>query len=154
MTVTHGAFSVERTCKAQVKTCWNAWTNPEMKKRWFAADMEGWETLEFGSDVRTDGREFGQWRDSTGTVHGNETKFLDIVEHERIAFAYTMAMNSIVHSASLAIVTFQPTDEATKIIYTEQGAYFSGSDGTESRIGGVGWLYDKFKQQVENEASP
>ncbi|MEN0000481.1 MAG: SRPBCC domain-containing protein [Pseudomonadota bacterium] len=145
----HSTFTVERICNASLATCWKAWTDPELKARWFVADIDGWETLESIIDVRMGGRERTAARDDKGVVHANETTFLNIVPASRIAFAYTMSMDDRLDSASLAVVTFEEDGATTKLTYTEQGAYFVGIDGTIDRTGGIGWLYDKFKQQVE-----
>lgn len=142
----HESFTLERTyaaCRAHV---FALWSDPDLKRRWFVDnDGPGWETLEYGLDFRVGGREHGRWRMAAGDLtmageHANETVFLEIVEGERIIFAYTMAMDGRIHSASLATVTFEEAGGGTKLTFTEQLTALEGSDGAERRSNGWGWL--------------
>jgi Activator of Hsp90 ATPase homolog 1-like protein len=74
---------------------------------------------------------------STGPGNGpetrNETVYLDIVPDRRIMMAYTMAFDGKNISASLGTVEFEAIGAGTRLIYTEQGAFFDGADGPSSR---------------------
>jgi uncharacterized protein YndB with AHSA1/START domain len=67
---------------------------------------------------------------STGPGNGpetrNETVYLDIVPDRRIVMAYTMAFDGKNISASLGTVEFEAIGAGTRLIYTEQGAFFDG----------------------------
>lgn len=81
-------------------------------------------------------------------AHTNETTYLDIVDNERIVYAYTMAMDGVVHSASLATIQFLADDAGTQLTYCEQGAAFQGSDGIEGREKGWAWLLDHLEKAL------
>ena len=53
--------------------------------------------------------------------------------------AYTMAVDGTNISASLGTVEFEGIGAGTRLIYTEQGAFFDGGDGPSSRKQGVEW---------------
>ena len=69
---------------------------------------------------------------------GNDTVYLDIVPNERIVFVYTMLIGDRRHSVSLATVELSPSgDDGTRLLFTEQAAFFEPSDGPQLR--GAGW---------------
>lgn len=149
--ISHESFTIERTCNVSLKTCWAAWSNPELKAKWFAeGDGDDFIKLDYGLDFRVGGREHGEWkRISTGVVHANETTIMDIVERERIIVAYTMIAGDMRHSASLATITFAETGGQTTIKYVEQAAFFGGVDDAGMRASGVNWQFDRLKTQLE-----
>lgn len=63
--------------------------------------------------------------------------YLDIVPDRRIAFAYTMVVGDHRMSASLTTVELSATgDGGTRLLLTEQAAFFERSDGPKSREAG------------------
>ena len=56
----------------------------------------------------------------------------------RIVLAYTMAVGGRRISASLATVEIVAEGDGTRLTFTEQGAFFEGSDGAALRE--KGWL--------------
>ena len=71
-------------------------------------------------DFRVGGREAGIFSLAEGPgagEHANHTTYLDIADGERIVFAYTMALNGRIHSASLVTVTFEDLGGATRLTY-------------------------------------
>ncbi len=111
MTVTHESFTLVRTIRARKERVFSAWAKPELKRRWFVdSDGPGWNCREYTLDFRVGGRETGSFVLDEGPgagEHTNVTHYLDIVENERIVYAYTMALDGRVHSASLATVTLE-----------------------------------------------
>ncbi|MFQ6547452.1 SRPBCC family protein [Aestuariibius sp. 2305UL40-4] len=157
MAVEHQSFTIERSIRACPGHVFAAWTDPALKRRWFV-DHEGpgWETLDYALDFRVGGREHGRWKMAATDVtmageHANETVYLDIVDGERIVYAYTMAMDGRVHSASLMSVEFEESGGGTLLRLTEQGAFFDGSDGIERRKGGWEWLLGALASALAEE---
>ncbi len=143
--VVHSTFRIERSYPASPSRVFSAFANPAAKRRWFA-EGEGSEVQEFTVDFRVGGREVGRFRfkgspalagaPPAGTEFRNDTVYQDIVPDHRIVFAYTMAIGERRISASLATVELAPEGDGTRIAFTEQGAFFEGSDGPDIRKGG------------------
>ena len=141
MSVDHGDFTIRRIIPAQPATVFRAFAEEELKRKWFVdSDGPAWTQKAYSLDFRDGGREAGTFELADGPgagLHENATTYIDIVEDERIVYAYTMAWNGRVHSASLTTVTFAPCEAGCKLTVTEQGAYFAPSDGPDMRRGGV-----------------
>jgi len=140
MSAAHRSFTLTRdlaACPAEVFACW---AEAEKKRAWFVdSDGPGWETRAYALDFRVGGTETGSFELKEGPgagVHENATTFLVIEPERRIDFAYTMAMNGRVHSASLATVTFEETGDGTRLVFTETMAEIGESDGVNGRRGG------------------
>jgi uncharacterized protein YndB with AHSA1/START domain len=140
MSTRHETFTLTRDLAARPAQVLACWADAETKRAWFVdSDGPGWETQVHALDFRVGGSETGRFELKTGPgagVHENATTFLAIVPDRRIDFAYTMAMNGRVHSASLATVTFEATGGGTRLTYTETLAEIGESDGVTGRSAG------------------
>ncbi|MCA8878872.1 MAG: SRPBCC family protein [Rhodobacteraceae bacterium] len=138
--ITHDSFTIERRLAACPAHVWAAWSDPDLKRRWFVdSDGPDWQTAEYSVDFRVGGGETGRFVLSSGPgagEHANVTHYLDIVPRTRIVFAYTMALDGRIHSASLATVRLEESGGGTILTFTEQGAYFAPSDGATGRRAG------------------
>jgi len=141
-TVVHDTIVIERTYDHSPGRVFAAWRDPATKRQWFA-EGEGWRIEEYGLDFRVGGREHGRFRLGNGPETRNETVYLDIVPDRRIVMAYTMAFDAKNISASLGTVEFEATGAGTRLIYTEQGAFFDGGDGPSSRKQGWNELLER-----------
>ncbi|MBO6676358.1 MAG: SRPBCC family protein [Rhizobiales bacterium] len=149
MAIAHASFSIKRTFKHPPAKVFEAFAEQDKKHHWFvASDGPEWTTKRYGLDFTVGGREHGEWVGPDRIAHTNETTYLDIVDNERIVYAYTMAMDGVVHSASLATIQFLADDAGTQLTYCEQGAYFQGSDGIEGREKGWAWLLDHLEKAL------
>jgi uncharacterized protein YndB with AHSA1/START domain len=141
-TVVHDTIVTERTYDSPPDRVFAAWRDPATKREWFAGG-EGWRVEEYELDFRVGGREHGRFRRGNSPETRNETIYLDIVPDRRIVMAYTMAFNGKNISASLGTVDFVPIGAGTRLIYTEQGAFFDGADGPSSRKQGWNGLLER-----------
>ena len=155
-TVSHATYEIERSYPVPPRRVFAAFADPVKKRRWFREE-DASETLEFEMDFRVGGRERSTFRVKGGPVDGvictNDTTYQDIVPDSRIVLAYTMALGEKRFSSSLA--TFQllaataaanaaeSTAQGTKLIFTEQAAFFEGADGPEMRKEGWRRLLDR-----------
>jgi uncharacterized protein YndB with AHSA1/START domain len=141
-TVVHDTIVTERTYGHPPDRVFAAWRDPAIKREWFV-EGEGWRVEEYGLDFRVGGREHGRFRFGKGPETRNETVYLDIVPDRRIVMAYTMAVDGRNISASLGTVEFEAMGAGTRLIYTEQGAFFDGADGPSSRKQGWNELLER-----------
>ena len=156
MTPAHDRFTLERTLHACRAHVFAAWSDPDLKRRWFVdSDGPHWTEEDYSLDFRVGGTEFGRFVAEDGPargVHENRTTFLDIIPDERIVFAYTMALEGRVHSASLATVTLTDEGGGTRLTFTEQIAVLGPSDGAEGRCGGWTHLLSALESSLREGA--
>ncbi len=114
--VIHSSFVIERTYPAPPARVFAAFADTSIKKRWFLEGGLGSSVESYAADFRVGGTEASRFRFAgnvpgappAGTVMGNETVYLDIVENERVVFAYAMLVGERRMSASLATVVLSP----------------------------------------------
>jgi uncharacterized protein YndB with AHSA1/START domain len=129
----HATFTIVRRFEFPLDEVFAAWSRADAKRRWFA-DGEGFETGSYSLDFRVSGKETGRFRSSAHpALFSNETVYLDIVDNARIVFAYTMAADGRIFSASLATVELAAEEKGTRVSFTEQGAFFENADGPKMR---------------------
>ena len=145
--VTHASFSIERTYPTSVQRVFTAFSDSAIRRRWFA-EGEGWEVLEFTVDFRAGGRELSRFNFQGGAEIRNDTVYLDIVPEKRLVFAYSMSMHGKPFSASLTTIQFEAAPRATRLIYTEQAAFFEQADGAQRREEGCAELLDKLGEEL------
>jgi uncharacterized protein YndB with AHSA1/START domain len=135
MSITHGSFTVVRTYDADPERVFQAWADPAAKAVWFGAD--GSHELDF----RIGGRELNRG-EFEGAVYRYEAVYHDIVEAERIVYAYDMYKDDARISVSLGSVQLEPARGGTKLTYTESTAFFDDADTPEQRQAGTEQIFD------------
>lgn len=151
--VVHSTFVIERSYPASVRHVFAAFADPVKKRRWFA-EGEGFELDTFEMDFQVGGMERARFRFKSGTpiepgtACANDTYYLDIVPNHRIVVAYNMAVAGKRISASLATTEIFPAGQASKLIYTEQCAFFAGADGPAAREDGWRALLDRLAGEL------
>ncbi len=151
-TVTHSTFTIERNYPVPPERVFAAFADPANKRRWYAEgnnrQPEVYE-LDFrvGGTERTQSR-MGPNTPFPGVALTNHTIYQDIVLNSRIVFAYTMSLGDKRFSASLATVEFLPSDSGTRLVFTDQGAFFEGADGPKMREEGWNHLLDSLAAEV------
>lgn len=132
-TLAHGTFTLERRYEASPERVFRAWADPVAFRRWFV-EAPGATIYEWRHDFRVGGAGGGRYRfgGPENDAGFNDTVFLDIVENRRIILSYVMGRELADErrrdSASLATIELVAEGAVTRLIYTEQGAYF-GDDG-------------------------
>jgi uncharacterized protein YndB with AHSA1/START domain len=150
VSVAHSTFSVERTYPSPPARVFAAFSNQATKRRWFA-EGEGWEIDEFTLDFRVGGLETSRFRFQGGSPMGNDTIYLDIVPERRIVFAYTMTAGDQRISVSLATIEITLSGKSTRLVYTEQGAFFEGAGEAEGRERGCRELLEKLGEELREQ---
>jgi uncharacterized protein YndB with AHSA1/START domain len=149
--VTHATFEIERSFPVAPQRVFAAFADPAKKLRWFREEDNSI-TEKFEMDFRVGGRERSVFRVKSGPVEGviftNDTVYQDIIPDSRIVLAYTMTMGDKRISASLATFEMLPEAAGTKLIFTEQGAFFEGADGPDMRKEGWRLLLESLAGEV------
>jgi len=138
MTVKHASFTLERTYPVSPEKVWAAWSDPAKKAKWFSGNESSTHDLDFS----VGGKENAAGTYDT-TVHRYEAVYQDIVPSERIVTTYQMYQNDTRTSVSVATVEFEAAGEGTRLVYTEQGAFFDEMDRLEWREQGTNDLLDQ-----------
>lgn len=158
MATVHDSFTLTRDIAAPPARVFAAWSDPAKKRAWFVdSDGPEWSERDYTLDFRTGGRETGRFiLGGTGPgagTHENATTFLQIEPDSRIVFAYTMALNGRIHTASLATVEIFPDGPGSRLVYTEQMAVLGPSDGAAGRANGWNALLDCLVKSLAKETA-
>ncbi len=148
--VGHGHFTIERHYDAAPARVFRAWSDPATKAKWFIGP-EGWNQVARELDFRVGGDELLQGRLPSGMETLFEARYYEIIENERIAYTYDMHVAGRHHSLSLATVELIPQGSGTTFIFTEQVAFFDGTNaeqGTASRKHGTNSHFDRIAQYL------
>jgi uncharacterized protein YndB with AHSA1/START domain len=155
-TVVHSTFCIERTYPASPAEVFRALTDPVAKAKWFTGG-ERFTLLERSMDVRPGGRERlqGRWAPGShraasdagegppsGVVSTFDAVYLDVIPEQRLVYAYEMHLDQRKISASLATMELKRAGAGTRLIVTEQGAFFDGYDDAGSRERGTSQLLE------------
>ncbi len=152
--VVHSTFVIERTYPAEPARVFAAWASREAKSQWFGSPDDN--NSQYELDFRVGGRE--SWRGGQGGPTGKSTFrfdsiYQDIVENERIVYAYDMHMDDQRISVSLATIELEAVAEGTRLTMTEQGAFLDGLDESDRREGGTGTLLDQLGKVLSRETA-
>ncbi len=149
--VTHATFVIERTYPASPARVFQAFANPELKRRWFGADETP--NVHHELDFRIGGQEISRGGPPDGPVYTYLAVYQDIVSEQRIVTTYAMDMGQTRISASVATVELTPdlTPEGsgTRLVFTEQGAFLDGYDTPEQREHGTRILLDNLGRLLQ-----
>ena len=140
--VVHATFHLERSYDASPARVWTALTNVGAKAQWLGVPSEGVEILERSLDVRPGGREMLKGRWGEGVVSAFDAIYYDVIENERLVYCYEMHLDDRRISVSVATIQLKADAKLTRLLLTEQGAYFDGYDDAASRERGTRELLD------------
>lgn len=147
--VTHSTFVIERIYPATPERAFAAFSNPAKKKRWFGEGEEA-KLESFEMDFRVGGSDRIRFRSHDGLLFTNDTVYRDIVPDQRIVFAYNMSVGDKRISSSLSTIEFLTVQNGTKLMFTEQAAFFDGADGPQIREAGWNALFDRLAREFAN----
>lgn len=131
----HTDFVIEREFAAPPEAVFQAWADPQAKRRW--SDCHAEHTTEYRLDFRPLGRETHQVVYPDGRVQRIDKVFFDIVAGQRIVFAYDIRLDERRLSVSLVTVEFFASRRGTRMTYTEQLAYLDGHEDRAQRLRGT-----------------
>ncbi|HYF28611.1 MAG TPA: SRPBCC family protein [Baekduia sp.] len=150
MTVTHADFTIERRYPYAPAQVFRAFADPELRAAWFA-NAGGRANARWELDFRVGGTERSSGGAPGGRFNEFRARFHDIVEDERIVFAYDLLHDQRLVSVSLTTVELVAEDGATLLRFTEQGAFFDEPDAPAAREHGTGILLDRLGRALAGE---
>jgi uncharacterized protein YndB with AHSA1/START domain len=139
--VIHASFTLERTYPVPPSQVFAAFADEATKRRWFSGP-EGWYQGERSFDFRPGGLEVDLGGPSEDEVHGFHCRYYDIIQDERIVYAYDMDTNGVHASLSVTTIELEAVEGGTKLTMTEQGAFLDGIHDPAGREEGTASLLD------------
>lgn len=143
---THTDFVIERDFGAPPEAVFQAWADPEAKRRW--SDCHAEHTTDYHLDFRPFGHETHRVAYPDGSVQQIEKVFFDIEPARRIVFAYDIQLDARRLSVSLVTVEFFAHNRGTRMIYREQLAYLDGHEDRAERLRGTEESLDRLKLEI------
>jgi uncharacterized protein YndB with AHSA1/START domain len=144
MSIRQHDFTIERQFRQTPAQAFRAFADPALKRRWFGPP-ESWSDADWELDFRVGGGELSVGRDPSGSLHEFRSRFHDIVDGERIVFAYDLLLDDRLISVSLTTVETRPDGDGTRLIFTEHGAFFDDLEDPAEREHGTGLLIDRLE---------
>jgi uncharacterized protein YndB with AHSA1/START domain len=147
----HATFTLRRTYPHSPARVFAAFADEQAKAKWFAGP-DGYQMLERTFDFRVGGQEVAVGRHGPshgGMVSAFHAVYHDIVQDQRIVYAYRMALDGVPISVSLAVIEIQPDGAGAKLTVTESGVFLDGYDDNGSREAGTGWLMDQLGKSLD-----
>jgi uncharacterized protein YndB with AHSA1/START domain len=115
------SLRIERTYDASPQDVFNAWTNPEVLRRWWAVDPEG-STPTAEVDLRVGGRYRLSMEDPSGTKHTVGGEYREVSPPERLVYSWCWEQdNGQPGHVSTVTVEFQANGERTNLILEHTG---------------------------------
>jgi uncharacterized protein YndB with AHSA1/START domain len=139
-------FVVTRTFDAPARIVFEAWTKPELFKRWWAPKSIGMSLLSCEMDVRTGGKyrlEFGQDPSKARAFFG---RYIEVTPHSRLVWT-----NDESEGGAVTTVTLEEAGGKTLLTFHE--LYPSAEALEESVIGIEAGMSEQFEQLDELLAS-
>jgi uncharacterized protein YndB with AHSA1/START domain len=138
--VVHDTFTLERTYAAPSARVFAFLSEPDRKRRWYAAAEER-DVAAFEMDFRAGGVErlavrLGADTPFPGTLVENASRYEDIVPCRRVVLSGSMTLGERRISSHLVTLELIENADGTTLRLTHQAAFYEGADGPEMRKGG------------------
>jgi uncharacterized protein YndB with AHSA1/START domain len=133
---------VSRTFNGPARIVFEAWTRPELLKRWWAPKSTGLTLLSCETDVRVGGRyrlEFGHEGSKAMTFFG---RYIEVTPHSRLVWT-----NEESHDGAVTTVTFEDKGGKTLLVLHE---LYRSKEALDHAIAGMeGGMPESFEQLDE-----
>ncbi|AYG02863.1 SRPBCC domain-containing protein [Gryllotalpicola protaetiae] len=137
MPTTFGSFAIERTVPASPARVFACFADDTEKRAWFTGPDGFVEKAPRTFDFRVGGDEFNSVGTPDGPAHVFRAHYYDIVENERIVYAYEMYDGETRSSVSVATIEIAPVGDETKLTITESGVFFGDPAEADGRRHGT-----------------
>jgi uncharacterized protein YndB with AHSA1/START domain len=149
--VVHDTFAIDRTYPATPERVFAAWASIEAKRQWFGDDAEVESIDEHTLDFRVGGGEHLTAK-AGGSEYHFDSVYYDIVDNERMVWAYEMYVDGRRMSVSVGTVELTAVPGGTRLVMTEQGTYLDGLDTSEDRATGTREFLGSLARYLERTA--
>jgi uncharacterized protein YndB with AHSA1/START domain len=140
-------FVIERTYAAAPQRVFDAWADPAAKAQWFGPREQPKDA--HSMEFRVGGREHLTVQVPDGPTFHFDAVYQDIVQGQRIIYAYDMHNGDTRISVSLAVLELEAHGEGTRLTLTEHGVYLDGHDTAAQREDGTIGLMDALGEYVD-----
>lgn len=147
----HASFVITREFAAPPSLVFSAWTSNTHKEHWFTGP-QGWKEMRRELDFRVGGSERLVGRHQSGRVTDFDAYYSDILTDKRLVYTYTMRLDEVPISVSLATVEFAPCAKGTRMTFTEQAVFIDAYDdpGAKDRKTGTAIHLDRIAAYLES----
>ncbi len=137
---------IERTFEAPREEVFDAWTNPEVLRRWWAAGPD-WDT----PSAEVDLREGGRYRLSMRNPESNEThavggEYREVRRPERLVYTWAWEGESPEPSETVVTVEFTGREGATDVVLLHEG--FSSAESRAAHEHGWNAVLENLQGRV------
>ncbi|MCR4265797.1 SRPBCC domain-containing protein [Nitratireductor sp. ZSWI3] len=127
MSIVEGSVDLTKEFDQPVADVFLAWSREDAQRAW-GDPGEGWEMTfdQFRFTIgETDVCRFGP---KGGPQYVNENRYLQIEPEQRIVYATSLKSADRLTFAGTVVITFEATNDGTRMRLIEQGLYFDGLD--------------------------
>lgn len=149
-TVKHDTITIERNFAASCLRVFAAWADPKVHGRWYVPG-DDWELANYENDFRVGGRQMSRFGPKGDPKYFSDGSYLDIVPEARIVSVGTMHDGITRISATLCTVELFAEGAGTRLILTDQSAFFDGRETPSDRQSGWGKMLDRLEAQMKRE---
>lgn len=145
--VIHKSFVIDRIYPTTPERVFQAFSDPKKKRRWFA-EGEGFTVDSYSLDFQVGGFERCLFRFGDGPPMTNDTVYLDIVDSQRVVYAYSMTFGGAPVSSSLGCIELSRVSDGALLRLTEHTAFVDGNDGSAARREGTLELLESLAKEL------
>jgi uncharacterized protein YndB with AHSA1/START domain len=137
-----GTVRIERTFDAPAEDVFDAWTSPEVMRRWYHAGPD-WETPEVEVDLRVGGRVSVVMRKTDGTEVELSGEYIEIDRPRRLAMTCTFSDDPS-NTEQLIELSFSEADGSTTVVLVN--SRIPNDERREAQDYGWGLCLDNLEQ--------
>lgn len=146
--ITHASFTVDRLYPHPPSRVYRAHADQDAVRRW-RVEGEGFHVDSHTFDFREGGREFSGFRFGDGPPMTFEAQYHVIVPDRRIVSTYWMTVAGQPLSVSLLTIELLAEGAGTRLVLTEQGAYFGEAESASGREEGTRGLLESLAAELD-----
>jgi uncharacterized protein YndB with AHSA1/START domain len=146
--VLHRTLTIERQYPHSPARVFRAFADPKQKLRWFAGG-EGVVVEDYALDFVDGGFERTRFRHGDGAPATNDCLYFQILENERIVYAFHIAYGGQALTSSLSTIELIPEGDGTLLRLVEHIAYLNGTEHHDQRIEGTRGLLDRLGADLD-----